>query len=570
MIVEVWLFVASVVLAGWAYSRWCHNYWSSRGIPTPPYLPFLGHMHRQLSWSVPRWIFFDEVYYRYRSARVCGLYEFFRPVLMVTDPDLLRNIFVKDFDHFVNRRPFLSEKGSIVNDMLGNQAGDDWKSLRSVMSPAFTSGKMRGMFPIICDKADALVSVSLKEAVKKPNVDMKHNFGRYTMDVIAACAFGIECNSLVNEDAEFARVADQFFSFSFIRALKFTLLNLSPKFYRTLGLKIDPPSVKFFTGVAEETIKGRKAGQRRGDFLDLLLDERAGQDHSTPTTHKSSTDINQSTTRSQKLTPASNRTTIHESAPINDHSSTTYYLNTTDNDSSVTNGSTTAKNHSTAASSKKVLTDRLIVAQSVLFLIAGYDTTASTLAMTSFLLAKNPIHQQRLRQEMQQIVEEHGNITYHSIMEAKFLDACLMESLRMYPPASFIERQCTKTYKLPGTKITLHPGDLVTFPFWSLHRDPRYWPEPEIFRPDRFLPENKANIVNFTHMPFGMGPRNCIAMRFALMEAKVALAKLILAAELSLQNEQEELKLEVSPIILRPAKGSVNLVIRPVAASPKN
>ncbi|XP_069187505.1 cytochrome P450 9e2-like isoform X3 [Procambarus clarkii] len=447
MIVEVWLFVASVVLAGWAYSRWCHNYWSSRGIPTPPYLPFLGHMHRQLSWSVPRWIFFDEVYYRYRSARVCGLYEFFRPVLMVTDPDLLRNIFVKDFDHFVNRRPFLSEKGSIVNDMLGNQAGDDWKSLRSVMSPAFTSGKMRGMFPIICDKADALVSVSLKEAVKKPNVDMKHNFGRYTMDVIAACAFGIECNSLVNEDAEFARVADQFFSFSFIRALKFTLLNLSPKFYRTLGLKIDPPSVKFFTGVAEETIKGRKAGQRRGDFLDLLLDERAGQDHSTPTTHKSSTDINQSTTRSQKLTPASNRTTIHESAPINDHSSTTYYLNTTDNDSSVTNGSTTAKNHSTAASSKKVLTDRLIVAQSVLFLIAGYDTTASTLAMTSFLLAKNPIHQQRLRQEMQQIVEEHGNITYHSIMEAKFLDACLMESLRMYPPASFIERQCTKTYK---------------------------------------------------------------------------------------------------------------------------
>lgn len=78
-----------------------------------------------------------------------------------------------------------------------------------------------------------------------------------------------------------------------------------------------------------------------------------------------------------------------------------------------------------------MLTDRLIVAQSVLFLVAGYDTTASTLAMTSFLLAKNPIHQQRLRQEMQQIVEEHGNITYHSIMEAKFLDACLMGELKL-------------------------------------------------------------------------------------------------------------------------------------------
>ena len=64
--------------------------------------------------------------------------------------------------------------------------------------------------------------------------------------------------------------------------------------------------------------------------------------------------------------------------------------------------------------------------------------------------------------------------------------------------------------RLPGTDLTLNPGDLVQVPIWSLHHDPHHWPDPEAFIPDRFLPENKGDIHPFTHMPFGMGPRNCI------------------------------------------------------------
>nr|XP_053655831.1 cytochrome P450 9e2-like [Cherax quadricarinatus] len=111
----------------------------------------------------------------------------------------------------------------------------------------------------------------------------------------------------------------------------------------------------------------------------------------------------------------------------------------------------------------------------------------------------------------------------------------------------------------------MNPGDEVILPFWSLHHDPRYWTHPEVFLPDRFLPENKVNIISFTHMPFGMGPRNCIAMRFALMETKVALAKLVLAAELHLDVGCEELKVEQSLFLLRP-DGSVNIVITPLTA----
>ncbi|KAK8741853.1 hypothetical protein OTU49_002425 [Cherax quadricarinatus] len=534
--VEVWLLVAGVVMAAWAYSRWRHSYWSSRGVSTPPYLPFLGHLHKLLSLSQTRWRYVDEVYHKYGGSTLSGLYELFRPVLMVGDPDLLKNIFVKDFDHFVDRRKFLAEEGSISNIMLSNLTGDEWKTLRGIMSPTFTSGKMRSMFPLICEKADALVSFSLKEAANKPFVDMKVNFGRFTMDTIASCAFGIECNSFKSEVPEFSKYAEMFFNFSFLRILKFTLFNMFPTIGNALRIKIDSPAIKYFSNVVEETIAARNAGQRRGDYLDLLLDARAGVSHPI-ITDTSTVPHNQSTTTQDRTAQETNH------------------------DSSVTN-----VNNIPITQSKQVLTNKSIVAQSVLFLIAGYDTTASTLAFSSFLLAKHPIHQQRLREEIKQIIHEYGDITYEGIMEAKFLNACLMETLRLYPPATFGERQCTRTFKIPGTELILHPGDVVTVPFWSLHHDPRYWPEPEEFQPDRFLPENKSNITSFTHIPFGMGPRNCIGMRFALMEAKVALAKLLLAAEIHLDKNHTGLKIDRSPFLLRPEEG-VNLVLTPITSN---
>lgn len=141
------------------------------------------------------------------------------------DPELLKRIFVKDFDYFADRRAFTTpnKEESVMNDMLSNVNGDKWKNLRSIMTPTFTSGKMRGMFPLICDKADALVSFNLQEAARKPSVDMKHNFGRFTMDTIASCAFGIECNSLVDEDAIFAKKAAAFFDFGPSRMMSFIL-----------------------------------------------------------------------------------------------------------------------------------------------------------------------------------------------------------------------------------------------------------------------------------------------------------------------------------------------------------
>ncbi|KAK8383131.1 hypothetical protein O3P69_011571 [Scylla paramamosain] len=442
-----------------------------------------------------RWISLNKFYRELRNHKFYGLYEFFNPVLMITDPELLKHILVKDFEHFVDRRRFGDQEGSIMTEMLTNKFGEEWKDLRAVMTPTFSSGKMRSMFHLICEKADNLVSFSLKNAVNNRPVDMKDMFGRFTMDTIASCAFGIECNSLSDSKPVFADKAEQFFNFHGLKALKMIFMIVLPKLYNFLGFKVDDPQIEFFTKLSKENIELREKGERRGDFLDLLLEAKASENDIRP--------------------------------------------------------------------GKKVFGEQTLVAQSVLFLVAGYDTTASALAFSVYNIARHPQYQHQLRQELQELVKEHGSINYQGIMEAKYLDAVLMETLRLYPPGTVGERMCTKQYKIPGTDLILNPGNLIQFPLWSIHHDPHYWPEPEEFKPDRFLPQNRGSIISFTHMPFGMGPRNCIAMRFALMEAKVALAQLILAAEVKLAPGHEKLEFQDSPFLMRP-KGGVMLLLTPL------
>jgi cytochrome P450 len=218
-------------------------------------------------------------------------------------------------------------------------------------------------------------------------------------------------------------------------------------------------------------------------------------------------------------------------------------------------------------STKKVaLKDSTIVAQSILFLLAGFDTTATTLSFVAALLARNPACQRALRDELRDKVKdnENGKLSYQDIMECKYLDAVLSETLRLFPPAHVIERKCTKDYPIPDSCVTVKKDMYVSFPVYSLHHDERYFPEPEVFKPSRFLPENKGDIASGTYLPFGVGPRMCIAERFARMESKLVLADVVLNFELSVPAGSGEIKLEKRPGILRPDPESSKIILTDV------
>ncbi|GFR22745.1 cytochrome P450 9e2, partial [Trichonephila clavata] len=119
-----------------------------------------------------------------------------------------------------------------------------------------------------------------------------------------------------------------------------------------------------------------------------------------------------------------------------------------------------------------------------------------------------------------------GKLTYEALQNIKYLDNIISETLRLFPPGVRLERRAVTDYKLGETGILYLRNDRHCSAY-AMHRDPELFPDPEKFDPDRFTPEERAKRDPYAYMPFGAGPRNCIGMRFAIMEIKVCLIYVI-------------------------------------------
>ncbi|KPM11177.1 cytochrome P450-like protein 23 [Sarcoptes scabiei] len=135
--------------------------------------------------------------------------------------------------------------------------------------------------------------------------------------------------------------------------------------------------------------------------------------------------------------------------------------------------------------------------------------------------------QQKLFDEIQSVLDDGKSLNYSSVMTLPYLDAVLSETLRKYPPALALAREASEDYYIKEYDITVEKHNDVVIPVYAIHHDPEYYPDPERYDPERFMPENRHKLVPYTYLPFGGGPRNCIGMRFALAEAKLGIANLI-------------------------------------------
>jgi cytochrome P450 len=156
---------------------------------------------------------------------------------------------------------------------------------------------------------------------------------------------------------------------------------------------------------------------------------------------------------------------------------------------------------------------------------AGHETTANTLTWTSYLLAEHPLICERVLAELDAVV---GNRlpTIGDLGQLTYLNRVIQESLRLYPPVwSLMARQAVAEDELGGYRIP--PKALVSMLPYIVHRDPRWWDDPDAFDPDRFTPERSAGRHKFAYIPFGNGPRKCIGQTFALTEALLILATIL-------------------------------------------
>jgi cytochrome P450 family 6 len=209
-----------------------------------------------------------------KGAKFCGVYMYSRPVMIVSDLDLVKQILIKDFNVFPNRGIYHNEKDDPVSAHLFNLEDDPWRQLRQKLTPTFTSGKLKMMFGTICEVSDRLLTAIDKQIDATGQLEVKDTLARFTTDVIGSVGFGIECNSLEDKDSKFYEMGTKIFApvkSSFAkRMLRSTFRDLS----RKLGIKGLPEELSsFYLGITKETVEYREKNPevKRQDFMNLLV-----------------------------------------------------------------------------------------------------------------------------------------------------------------------------------------------------------------------------------------------------------------------------------------------------------
>ncbi|XP_014488279.1 PREDICTED: cytochrome P450 9e2-like [Dinoponera quadriceps] len=443
-----------------------HTYWKKRGVPfmrsTTSLRMFWTMFRRRISFSD-----YSEFIYNYEpDAKYLGMMDTATPLVLLRDPEVIRDVTVKEFEHFPDHRTLTStDIDTLFSKNVFFLRGNQWKEMRNTLSPTFTASKMKVMFELVSKCSHEFTEYLAEHPELCSSIDTKDAFRRYSTDVIATSAFGITVNSMKDRDNEFfLRGIEITKSLLSLSMLKFLILRTSPRLSKALGLYIfSPDSTKFFRRIVAENIKIREEqGIVRPDMIHLLMQAR------------------------DKEGPNAREVTLDD-----------------------------------------------IVGQAFGFFLAGFDTTATFMCFVAHELAVNRDIQDRLFEEVERhFAEGNGEISYEAVSKMTYMDMVMSETLRKYPPVIFLDRLCTKRCELPPAKpgcksLIVEPNNMIWVPVYALHHDPKYFPNPSKFDPERFSDENKDNFLPYTYVPFGVGPRKCIGNRFALMETKLLIAHLL-------------------------------------------
>ena len=204
----------------------------------------------------------------------------------------------------------------------------------------------------------------------------------------------------------------------------------------------------------------------------------------------------------------------------------------------------------------KPMADALLRDEAITLLLAGHETTALALSWTWFLLGQHPEAEARMAAEIADVLGDRP-ATAHDLPRLKYTESVVMESMRIYPPAWAMSRESIGPFELGG--YAFPAGMTIFISPWILHRNPRYFEEPDAFRPQRWMGNLVHELPRFAYMPFGGGPRICIGQRFAMIEAILILATMAQRFAAELQSDHK-----VTPfpsITLRP-KGGVWVKIK--------
>ncbi|CAF2106772.1 unnamed protein product [Rotaria magnacalcarata] len=474
-------------------------YFKQRGIPSPPHNFFFGHY--KSIWSSPL-LTHQFQQWTQQFGSIYGLFEGTRPLYVVSDVEFLQEVFIKQFSSFHSRRlPFILQKSAGNKVHLLSANGEKWHRQRHIINPAFTSGKLKLMTSKVHECVDSLVNKLAEHCDQQFNIYLLYK--RLTMDVICRCAFGVITDMQNDIENEYFIKAERCVAEDLEKNLLIRLGHLMPWLipfltYIMIGQILFKRLMHKFIPSIEEMPRFWLIERLR-----YLADIRISSSEKSETKHQ--TDL------LQLMLDATTRDQVKDNM------------------------------------AKRLHFDEVIT-NIYLFMIAGYETTSTALAYSTYILAKEPLIQQKLQREIDQCPESDNE--YDRVHNMTYLDWFVREVLRMFPIApQAMSRECNTTTVVCGHSVEL--GSVIQPDMLTIHYDPDLWgPEdPKIFLPERHsVPRHPM-----AFMPFGLGPRSCIGKRFALMEMKMCLVRLLRHYSIYPGDHMEEkFKLKDTLLILQP------------------
>ncbi|XP_043511352.1 probable cytochrome P450 6a20 isoform X1 [Frieseomelitta varia] len=265
--------VVALLLAFYYYSVSAFSFWKSRGVPGPKPAFFFGNTMEHMFARISLAQYLKKLYEEYKNEPMVGLYMRRSPVLVLKDPELIKDVLIKDFPIFSDRGLTVHERTEPLSLNLLNLEPERWRPLRSKLTPMFTSGKLKDMFGLILECAEHFEKYLDKLAARDEPADFREVTAKYTTDVIGSCAFGIEMSSMSDEDSEFRKVGREIFRPSLEGVIRLKMRLYASKLYDWLGyIAPDKRLAPFFTKLVTDTMRYRKEHDvYRPDFIHMLM-----------------------------------------------------------------------------------------------------------------------------------------------------------------------------------------------------------------------------------------------------------------------------------------------------------
>ncbi|XP_015110853.1 cytochrome P450 6k1 isoform X2 [Diachasma alloeum] len=267
---EILLTITAILTALYYYLTSTFDYWKFRGIPGPKPVPIFGTMKEIFLTRMSMGTYVTSIYRDYAGEPLVGIYQSRRPMLVVNDLELIKNIMIKDFSKFVDRGTS-EDKYDPLSANLVSLAPEKWRPLRAKLSPVFTSGKLKDMFHLLVQCSNEFERYL--EGINYESVDIRDICGKYTTDVIGVCAFGLQANSMRDGDSIFRVMGMRIFNPNFKQLMKGILQFNFPTVYNIVGRYLqDHELINFFLDLTKDTMNYRRKNHLvRHDFVDLLM-----------------------------------------------------------------------------------------------------------------------------------------------------------------------------------------------------------------------------------------------------------------------------------------------------------